>query len=332
VQAKRILLTGATGFIGSYFIEELVAQGHEVIAAVRPSSDLSAVKKNSLKTINLNVFDAQVLKTQLEDLAPHCVINNAGLTKAKTQEELDKVNAEYAYNLAKGWHEAEINEKHKFLHVSSLAAYGPADFQNDGLVSNKSIANPVTMYGKSKLKGEIQLKSIAGLPMVIVRPTAVYGPKERDLFMMFKSINNGLATHIGDGQSKLTFVFVSDLVKASIKLLLSDHVGKEYFITDGKSTTTKELNSIISQSLEVKSVKFGLPLPIITAVGYISEWLGRLRGKHAFLNVDKLNEIKARDWSCDIQPLINDISYEAEVDLPTGLKITADWYKENKWL
>jgi nucleoside-diphosphate-sugar epimerase len=328
---ERLLITGATGFIGGFLVEEAIKQNFEVYVSVRKNSDLSQIKQFPIKYISLDFTSVDSMKEILAEVRPDYIINNAGLTKAKTQKELNTVNADYAANLANAATQSLPNLK-KYVYISSLASYGPADTKGEDVVADHQKPQPVTMYGISKLKAETLLKGIQNLPYVILRPTAVYGPRERDLYTVFKMVKSGLALYSGNGQQKLTFVYIDDLVQLILAVCKTKETKKCYFVSDGNVYNSIKLNEYIALSLCKKTLKFGLPLPLLTIAAYISELSGKISGKIPPLNRDKLNEIKANNWQCDVKPLFEDTGYMPKVMLKEGIQKTVDWYKNNNWL
>lgn len=328
---QKLLITGATGFVGGFLTEEAVKRGYEVIVSVRKSSDISHIKHLPISYTELDLQSSQALVKQVESIKPDFIIHNAGLTKAKTQGELDKVNAEFSFNFAQSSLSLGSHLK-KFIFVSSLAAYGPAELQPDIIVRTNSTPHPVTMYGKSKLKAEKLLSDLSDLPLLTIRPTAVYGPREKDLYLVYKTINQGFQIHIGDGSQQLTFIYVVDLVNYMLDLLKSDKTHKSYFATDGELYTSKQFNELIGRNLGRKTLKFGLPLPLLKVGAYASELIGLWSKQTPTLNIDKLNEITAKSWNCDVEPLILETSYYPKYKLENGIAETITWYRENKWL
>ncbi len=327
----KVLIVGATGFIGSKLVEAAVNQGFEVTVSVRSSSNTSKIDHLNIKKVQLNFTDIDQMAKIIADLKPDFVINNAGVTKAKTQAEYDKVNVQYAVNLANACMKSGVDLK-KYIYISSLAAHGPADLQNENILRVQQSPNPVTKYGISKLKAENQLKNVEGLKYLFLRPTAVYGPEERDLYTVFKMVNSGLGMYSGDGDQKLTFIFIDDLINIILRTLDEQNVNKSYFVTDGKSYSPKELNRFISQALGKKILQFGLPLPLINLIATISEFFGKFSKTVPPLNLDKVNEIKAKNWTCEIDSLTRDLNYTPKVFLEEGINKTVTWYRANKWL
>jgi nucleoside-diphosphate-sugar epimerase len=243
---------------------------------------------------------------------------------------MNEVNANYVKNICEACHITKSNVQ-RLVHISSLAAFGPAEYTDGEIVNEKSKPHPVTMYGRSKLKGEEVLKSQKEIPYIIIRPTAVYGPREKDLFTVFNMINKGIQTKVGVANQKLTFIYVKDLVVYMINGLTAGHNNISYFISDGKSYSSHEFNETIRTSINRKTLKLTIPLPIIKILGYLSELWGNLTNTYPPLNIDKVKEIKAKSWVCDTSPN-QELNYTPKYSLQQGVKETVNWYKSKNWL
>ena len=298
---------------------------------VRKNSNLDYIKDLNAEFVELNLNYTSSLEGMLMELNPDIVIHNAGLTKSNTQEELNFVNAVLTHNLAKAT-QFPGNKLSKFVFMSSLASYGPADNHVQDQINDHCTPKPVTMYGKSKLYAEKLIKEIPNLPYIILRPTAVYGPMEKDLFSVFKMVAAGLGLYTGKGNQKLTFIHVYDLAELIIRLAENNVKAKSYFVSDGQTYSPTELNSLIAKNLGKKIVNFGLPLWLVNIVANLSEWVGKISGKVPTLNVDKLHEIKALNWQCDVEALYRDTQYKPQYLLERGIAETVQWYKKNNWL
>jgi nucleoside-diphosphate-sugar epimerase len=325
-----LLITGATGFVGGYLVEKAITNGFKVVATRRKNSDLQYINHLPLKYVEFDFSDSDSMAIHLKEINPSFIILNAGLTKAKTQSELDLVNCDYSIQLCEACIKANIDLK-KIIYISSLASYGPADLHHDTKVRDTHTPQPVTMYGRSKLKAEEKIKKM-DLPWIILRPTAVYGPREKDLFTVFKMTSKGLSLHIGKGDQKLTFIYIEDLVELVIRTLKTNKTKISYFVGDGEEYTAKELNLFIEHSLNRKNIKIGLPLWLVTIIAYISEFVGNISGNLPALNRDKLHEIKANNWLMDVEPIFEDTGYRPKTKLKNGVEITTQWYKNNKWI
>ncbi len=330
--AFKVLVTGSSGFIGGYLVEEALNQGYEVWAGLRKTSSKIYLTDERINFLYMDFENQALLLSQLKEHQFDYIIHNAGLTKAKDQKTYDKVNVTYLRNLVSQIQAAKLSLK-KFIFMSSLAALGPGDDKKDNIVRNDSKAVPVTAYGRSKKKAEDFLKSDAHkLEYIGIRPTAVYGPREKDLFTQFEIINKGIELHVGLDKQFLSFIYVEDLVRLIFIALKSKHSNKFYLVSDGNKYNAKMLNALISEALSKSTIKLSLPIFMLKAVAFTSEQFGKLRGNLPPLNSDKVNELKARNWVVDTQDLVRDFNFHASVNLEEGIKKTADWYLANGWL
>lgn len=328
--SKRVLITGATGFVGYHLIESAIEAGMEVYAAVRKSSDISHLKNFNISYIDLDYTSVPKLTAQLEANQFEYIIHAAGITKAKTMTAYNEVNADYTRNLALAAVKAAIKLE-KFVFVSSLAALGPL---KDLTMSrgNDDEGFPVTSYGMSKLLAEQYLKEISGLPLVVIRPTAVYGPREKDIFILFKSINQGIEPYIGSFKQNLTFIYVKDLAKVIVSALSSNVEGKSYNITDGRIYDRYALGEYSRKALNKRTFKFHLPISLVSVLANVMNILYKGSKDTPALNPEKMAELTAINWACNIDAAKADLGFNPAYNLETGLAETMAWYKANKWL
>jgi nucleoside-diphosphate-sugar epimerase len=325
---KKVLITGASGFVGFHLIEEAISLGFEVFAAVRPSSDLEHLKHFNIKYTYLNYNDVDALRNDIISNQYNYIIHASGTTKAKTLSAYNRVNADFTKNLALASVGTQVE---KFVFVSSLAAVGPIDNLNKEIV-DRQIQKPVTSYGESKLLAEKYLAEISSLSYVTIRPTAVYGPREKDIFILFNSVNKGLEPYIGDFDQKLSFIYVKDLVKVIFSAMESIHTNRSYNVSDGLSYDRYALALISKKILNKKTLKFHLPLPIVKVLASTLDFLYTRSSKTPALNKEKLAELTAVNWVCNIDQAKLDLNYQPAFNLERGLAETLAWYKHNHWL
>ena len=325
----RVLITGASGFIGHHIVKEALKNNFEVFAAVRKTSDISHLKNFSIKYTYPDFSDVNSLKDDLIEKNYDYIIHAAGLTRARSQKEYNEVNAGYVYNLAQAITESGVKLK-KFVLVSSLAAVGPLNTYA-GAINEKTSPKPITSYGRSKLLGEDLLKKFDGIDYVILRPTGVYGPRDKDIFIFFKQLTRGIEPYIGNKDQKLSFLYVTDLAEIIVKALYSEHQ-KTFNLSDGNSYSRYELAGFIKEFLNIKTIKFNLPVFIVKLVATLSQGYGVLRNKAAVVNIEKINELMAANWSCDIESAKDELGFCPKYDLRYGVRETLTWYKSNNWL
>jgi Nucleoside-diphosphate-sugar epimerases len=334
----RILITGASGFIGGFLVQEALDKGYEVWAAVRSSSSHANLQDERINFIELKYNDERILAKQLSSFVEvhgeiDYVIHNAGLTKTINKNEFYKVNTLYAENLIRALQHSCHGLK-KFLLMSSLSSYGAGDEEKFSPIYLDDPQTPNTEYGKSKLEAETFLRSKKDFPYVILRPTGVYGPGEKDYFMAIQSIKSGFDFAAGFIHQRITFIYVKDLARVALMALENENIqNKEYFVADGDVHTDKAFACMIQDILKKKFVlRARIPLQIVYIACIVSELIGKMTGKSMTLNTDKYKILKQRNWICDVNPLKEDLDFTPEYPLRKGLEESIEWYKASGWL
>jgi len=340
--SEKVLITGASGFIGYHLVQAALKQGYEVHAAVRPSSDIAGLKKlstdlqedaaKSLVFVYPDFSSKEALIPMLEAGLYSYIIHAAGATRAKNTEAYNLINAEYTLHLAQAAIAVAMPLK-RFVFISSLAAIGPVDYTDQQPVTENTVAKPVTSYGKSKLLAEKYLKGLSDLPLTIIRPTAVFGPREKDIFILFETLSKGLDLYIGKKPQWLSFVYVKDLVAATMAAMLEEK--KEcsiYNISDGQKYDRYALANLFMELSSKSAYRLHLPLGFIKLIAALLEDFSIFSKKTPVLNKEKVSELTAANWYCSIEAARIDLKYEPQYNLRKGLSETLVWYKENNWL
>lgn len=336
--AKKILITGAGGFVGGFIVEEALKRGYETWAAVRATTSLEYLTDERINIIELDFSDTDVLKEQLslfvaENGKWDYIIHNLGATKCFNFLDFNRVNCDYLKSFANILCEVG-GVPEKFLLMSSLSVMGLGDDENYTPFKVTDIPMPNTAYGISKLMGEQALKAIPDFPYVIFRATGVYGPHEKDYYLMIKSIASGFDFSVGFKKQMLTFIYVKDLVNAMMDALDSPKaLRKTYFIAGKRGYTQKEFREIVAEALGKKRVfPVCAPLWVTKIVCWISEKIGAFRMKPSTLNCDKYKIIKQRNWLCDVSDGERDFNFSPKYDLKSGISEAVEWYRQAGWL
>lgn len=329
---EKVLITGASGFIGFHLIEAALNRGLEVYAAVRKGSETGHLKEFDIRFCELDYTNTPVLTEQLAAAGYNYIIHAAGTTRAASQQLYDTVNATYTVNLAGAAVKGLGSQLRKFVFMSSLAAIGPLNSSRLKLITEDTTPAPVTAYGRSKLLAEKKLKELSTLPLVVLRPTAVYGPRERDIFIMLRSIQRGIEPYIGRVQQRLSFVYVKDLVAVALDSLYSNLSHITFNISDGSGYDQYEFANLAKQILNKKTMRVHLPYSMVKGMALVLEKWSGWRGKTPVLNREKLNELTAINWQCHIGKAKTQLDFKPQYSLEQGLRETLQWYRLNKWL
>lgn len=319
---ERILVTGASGFLGSFIVEQALADGMEVWAAVRGSSSLQYLQDERIRKVELNLSSVEQMTEALKDVQFDYVAHAAGATKALSLDTFYKVNTDGTANLAKAL-EATSPQLKRFVFISSLSLFGPVrDKKPYTDILDTDTPQPNTCYGKSKLAAEEWLRKNTKLPFTILRPTGIYGPREKDYMMMADSIRKHVDVASGWSKQDITFVFVKDVVQAVMKSMKSDKtVGKAYFLSDGEVYDSREFSELIKAELGISWViRLVLPLWALRGICTVCDWWMHRTKKLNTLNKDHYNILAQRNWRCDIAPAIRDFGYNPGWKLKDGVK------------
>lgn len=324
----KALVTGGTGFVGSHLVEHLLARGHDVTCLVR-----SAAKANALfgerrpHLVQGALDDANAVRQAADGV--DTVFHVAGITSARSRLEFFRVN--------EGGTQAILRhipgDLKRFVQVSSLAAAGPAP--EDGALQGDERASPVTHYGASKLAAEIAVRA-ARFPWTIVRPPAVYGPRDVEILRVFRLVRAPVMPVFGTGAQRLTFVHAHDLAEALIAAAEADATaGGVYYGTHPEIVTQRQFIEVVARAVRPDGRLprlLPIPGPVARAGLWITQTGAALAGRATVLTADKANEFFARSFACSSAPLERDAGWTPRYDLATGVPQTVAWYREHRWL
>lgn len=325
-----VLVTGGSGFLGSHVVEQLAKAGRPVRALVRKSSDTRFLR--TLPNVELAdgaVDDAESVARAMQGVS--AVVHVAGLVKARSPEEFMRVNAGGTENMLAAAIACTPKPK-RFVLVSSIAVAGPSD--GGRAVEHDGTPRPVTHYGRSKLAAErAALAKKDELPITIIRPPAIYGPRDREILAFFKAIKVGVLPLLGSAQNKLSMTYGADCAAACIRAIDADvPSGSVFYVDDGEVHTMAEMIMLAEQALGRRAwLRVPLPKPVVLTAARASELYGRVTNRAVMLTRDKCNELFDQ-WVCDSTHTRKTLGWEPQVPFSEGVRRTVDWYKQAGWL
>ena len=328
-RSLKSLVTGATGFIGSHLVEALLQRGDQVRCLLRNLSDLKWLDGLPIEVVQGNCNDKSSLKDAVTGV--HQLFHLAGVTKAVDEKTYFEVNAYGTENLLQACLQYNPSLQ-KFIYLSSQAAAGPC--QNGGQKKETDLCEPVSPYGRSKRMGEdFALAHAHELPLLILRPSAVYGPRDRDIYAFFKLLSKKINPCFYSQEQRISLCFVEDIVHA---ILLASETkegsGEIFFVSDGQDYRMEEVSDTFASAMGVNPVCIRLPGWVIYGVASLSEYLSKLRGKPALLSRGKVEEMVQENWVCDITKARSVLGFKPLVSLGEGARLTFEWYKKENWL
>ncbi len=329
IEPQNVLVTGGTGLVGSHLVELLLQRGYAVTCLVRDPAHLRWLKGLDVRLIKGDCSLPGSLVSAVKDVS--LVFHVAGLTKAKRAKEYYEVNHLGTRNIleACAHHNSGIR---KFILVSSLAAAGPGC---DGTpVKDTDRPRPVSDYGKSKLLAEEEaIRYKDRFPVVILRPSAVYGPRDADMFELFRWAAKGLWVELAGGDRFINPCFVKDL--ASALLLAAEKrtaSGSIYFVAEDRQYSWPEFKEALLSSGGVTARTIRIPYWAAYVMGLVSEFGALFTSRPALTNRQKVREAVQRYWTCDLTKIETDLGFLAAFPLEQGLKITWEWYRKQGWI
>lgn len=325
----KALVTGSNGFAGSHLVEALLSRGYKVSCLVRKTSNLRWLQGLNLDFVYGELVDKDSLKNAVT--GKDFVFHLGGLTKANRKEDYYKANHLGTKNLVEAINESNPEIK-RLVYVSSQAAVGPGKDMTP--LDEDAPCHPITHYGNSKLLGEQAVLSYKDkLPVTVIRPPAIYGPRDTEIFFFFKLIRNHIKPVFGFKERYLSLVYVKDLVEGICLAAESQKaVGQIYFIANESPSSFSEAEELIQKALNVKAITLRVPVSLFIFAAFLSEQFARLKGQAASFNPQKAREISARFWICDVSKAKKELGFSTKYSLEQGAIETVKWYKENGWL
>lgn len=329
------LVTGANGFVGAHLVAELRNRGHEVRALVRKTSDLTHVKRDDIELAYGDVTDPAALASAMKGV--DVVFHVAGITKAYDSNEFERVNVQGTAHVMETA-ASRAGGAPRVVYVSSIAAAGPC--ASDNALCEVDDCKPVSRYGESKARGEERVRAFAEtVPSSIVRPPIVYGPRDRDVFELFKMAAGGWIVQAGFAPRRFSVVHVLDLVRGLAlvaergeTLTSADQGRGVYYIADDGPYLWGELGQAAAAGFGRAARLVRVPDAVTFGAAYFGELVGKIRKKPFVVNLDKAREGTAGHWYCSSDKARSELGFELAHPLAVGFAETAHWYKEQGWI
>ncbi|GMT49554.1 MAG: NAD-dependent epimerase [bacterium] len=324
----KVLVTGATGFVGSHLVERLIQRDYEVIVSLRRQSSSKWLDPLDIETRLVDWKDSYSVNELVQgvDILVHC----AGVTKALNYNEYHRGNVLPTSSLLR---EAKENGSlSRFIFVSSQAVAGPS---NDLIpLTEDSPCHPLTDYGITKLKAEKQvLQYQDDFPVTLLRPCSIYGPRDHEFYPVFKLLKYHLSLLIGSGTMKVNMIHVHDFVESIVRVIeKKPPSGRTYFVTDGHVYGWPDITQTAGEVYKKKALTIKLPIVIPKTLGWINDKVSKLTKKPTLLNSQKVKEMLQDAWLCDSRLMREELDWIPSYTLLEGFRETLSWYQENKWL
>lgn len=326
----KVLVTGASGFLGSHIAERLANEGHEVRVLVRKSSSRKFLKGFPHEEAIGDIADAESLPAAVDGIEG--VAHAAGLVKARDEAHFTSVNGQGTANLLAAI-EKNAPQFKRFVYVSSLSAHGSSPDGEPRPVDAEP--KPVSAYGRSKLLGEEAVRESALVgKSVVLRMPVIYGPRDPALTPMFQAVRFRFAPLLMGGHNRVSVVYADDAATAVITTLTAeaDVAGRVYTPEDGNVYTWRDLLDAIEQAMGHGAVVLPVPRLGYDFAALLAEAGAKVIRKPVIFNRDKVREMAQRAWVCSAETLTRDVGWRAEVDITEGARRTGEWYRAHKWI
>lgn len=325
----KVLITGSNGFIGSHLVERLLTQHYHIKCLVRKTSVLKWIEHLPIELVHGDIMDFDSLAPAISNV--DYIYHLGGLLRTSRESEFFRVNCEGTKNLLEACRRKNPSLK-RFIYVSSQAAAGPS---NDGApLIETDIPAPISMYGKSKLRAEQVVLEFQNIfPVTIIRPPAVYGPRDDDILGIFKYIKRGIKPLVGNQEKMVSLIYIADLVRGIH--LAGEHSQAEnevFFMSNRNGYRWIEIEDTIAQVMNKNALTIRLPEFMLDMMANFSEQMARVFKNPAILNRDKAAEMKQNYWLIDSSKAEKKIGFVPQISLTQGIEETYQWYRLQGWL
>jgi nucleoside-diphosphate-sugar epimerase len=322
-------VTGGTGFIGSHLVERLLSLGYKVRCLIRNPKKPGYLENLPVELFTGDLFSSEALEKGIAGV--DYVYHVAGVVGSRDKQGFYRQNRDGTKNVVEI--AARINPQlTRFVFVSSGAAVGPA--KPGKMVDETTPYHPITTYGKSKKAAELEvLKFKDVIPTTIVRPTAVYGPRDPATFDYFNTINKGIEPLVGFREKRVSLVHSTDLVSG---ILLAGEskaaTGQVYFLGSNRAYSWREIGDVTKKIIGKRAFRIRLPHPVVYAVAVTAGLFSSFSEKPSVLNFEKGRDMVQDSWTFDSSKALRDLGYQPAIELPEGIAETVAWYRKHGWM
>lgn len=332
---KNILITGATGFVGSFLVEEALRKGYRVFAAIRSTSNLKYIADQAIHLVNLDLTKKESMVKELYQIKRKygvfdAIIHNAGITEAVDVKDYFEVNFQGTVNLVETLKGIQMLST-KFVYISSLAAQGPNKIIGD-IATELAHPSPTSSYGKSKWLAEQYLLNQTDLDFVVLRPTGVYGPRNMGYLSYFKLIKNGLEIYLNTKYQQLSFIYVEDIAAVALIAAEKKTQSKVFIVSDGSNYSCHAFASLLKKAFHKQTLKLVIPKELVQLVCSFNSAFSKISKRSTLLNKDKYHELVASSWACSSIKMRKELGFIPQTKLEEGINKSIIWYQQNKLL
>ncbi len=327
----KALVTGATGFVGSHVVDELLRQGFDVAYVARATSNHRWLINKPVELREGSLYDANSLHRAVTDV--DVLVHVAGQIAGRDEADFYRGNVLVTRNLLDAVRAYRPNLK-RFVHISSGAVTGPSPSAEQPL-TEEAAPKPLTAYGRTKLQAEQEVLAVANeIPVTIVRPPVVYGPRDEATLTFFQLVNRGFAPLIGFDDKFVSMIHARDLAMGIVEATLHPVAeGKIYNITSEEAYTWQQIANVaaaVSGRRRLASIR--IPHPLVIAIAGTIGGLGKLSKKPPVIDIDKGRDFIQKYWTSSGEKARRELGFRPQISLNDGILETITWYKEQKWL
>lgn len=327
----RVLVTGATGFVGSHLVDELLDRGYDVSYIARSSSNHRWLSGKNVALRQGSLYNSESLRAAVADA--DCIVHVAGQISGKNESDFFRGNVTATNNLLTAIKHNNPSLK-RFVHISSGAVNGPSPSINEP-ANEESALKPITAYGRTKAKAEeVVREAMSELPATIVRPPVVYGPRDEATLTFFKLVYKGFAPLIGFDQKYVSMIHVADLARGIVESMTHPGaIGNTYFITSEETYTWQQIANVAAAVAgRRKLTNIRIPHPVVLAIAGVVGGISKLVGKPSVLDYEKGQDIVQRYWISSGEKARRELGFRPTISLQEGIEQTLAWYEDHRWL